>query len=449
MAEVTGLTRYRIGTAVLVVLAGLPLWGCAPDAETPWALTATRIAGGFTNPTCLAVPGDGSGRLFITEQTGTVRIIGPSGSVLSEPFLDISDRLAPLVQSYDESGLLGMAFHPEYDTNGRFFLFYTAAPGSDTPEGYHSEVRVSEFTVSGDSPDRADSGSEAVLLEVHNPQPNHNGGQLAFGPDGWLYIGIGDGGNANDVGPGHTVDIGNAQDRTRLLGKILRLDVSEPGRAAVPESNPFAADAEARPEIYAYGLRNPWRFSFDRAGDRELLCGDVGQSLYEEINSITAGGNYGWNIREGLGCFNPDDATDPPGSCPDRGYLGEPLIDPVIVYPHPGSEAAIAGRSVTGGYIYRGAALPQLGGAFVFGDWSASFAQPAGFVLVAVRDAGGAWSVSRASLRDPAGRELRRFLLSFGEDENGEIYLLTSGSLGPAGASDEVFRITGAVKSGS
>jgi len=435
-------------TAILCIISVLFFCGCDTDSARQWKLSATFVAGGLVNPTSLAVPGDGSGRLFVTEQTGTVKIIDSSGTVLSEPFLDISDSLAPQVQAYDESGLLGMAFHPDYSANGRFFLFYTAAPGPDTPEGYHSDVRISEFSVSADSPDRADTAGEAVLIQVPNPQANHNGGQLAFDSDGLLYIGIGDGGSANDVGTGHTEDIGNAQDLTNLLGKILRLDVSGPGSASVPETNPFAGSLTARPEIFAYGLRNPWRFSFDRQQARRLFCGDVGQNLYEEINIVTGGGNYGWNIKEGRICFDPENATTPLEACADTGYLGEPLIDPILVYPHPDGPTEIAGRSVTGGYVYRGGALEQLSGAYVFADWSPSFTQPSGFIMIATEDEAGTWSVEQASLQNAWGGELNRFLLSFGEDEAGELYLLASESLGPSGAFGEVYKLTGAVREG-
>ncbi len=446
MVKSNRIEKQRGFACIIFILATVAFCGCNGGIEKPWTLTATLVAGGFTSPTSLAVPPDGSGRLFVTEQTGAVKIIDPSGAVLSEPFIDISGSLAQLAQSYDESGLLGMAFDPAFNQNGRFYLFYTAPPGSETPDGYHSTIRISEFTVAAGSQDRADGSSEIVLLEVPNPQSNHNGGQLAFGPDGYLYIGIGDGGNANDVGPGHTETIGNAQDLTNLLGKILRLDVSEPGKAVTPETNPFASDPSARPEIYAYGLRNPWRFSFDRGGTNQLFCGDVGQNLFEEISIVTPGGNYGWNIREGFSCFNPENATDPPDTCESTGYLGEPLIDPILAYPHPNGDAEIAGRSVTGGYVYRGTALPQLSESYVFGDWATSFSQPSGFVLVAEQTADETWSVATASLHDTLGRDLRLFLLSFGEDESGEIYLLTSRSLGPSGPAGEVYKITGALK---
>jgi glucose/arabinose dehydrogenase len=440
----TQLRRSLIVPALFALAVGLFAGGCEPPAtDTTWELTLTRVAGGFTNPTALAAPPDGSGRLFITEQTGLVKVIDASGRVLTTPFLDLRKSLASILPAYDESGLLGMAFHPDYAANGRFFLYYTA---QTSIEGYHSTARVSEFTVSRTNPDVADPRSEVVLLETPQPQANHNGGQLAFGPDGYLYIGIGDGGGSNDVGFGHTDSIGNAQDLTNLLGTILRLDVSIAGQVSSPDSNPFIGHATARPEIYAYGFRNPWRFAFDRQGERRLFCGDVGQSLFEEISIVTAGGNYGWNIKEGPACFDPANASTPLADCPDTGYLGEALIDPVIAYPHPGAPGAFTGRSIAGGYVYRGTALDQLSGRFVFGDWSSSFLRPAGAVLVAIEDTGGAWSFEEAAIvREGAqGPGLDLFLLSFGEDESGELYLLTSRSLGPTGNSDEVYKITGA-----
>ncbi len=420
--------------------------GCKPKPEPAYTLQLKRIAGGFTHPTALAVPPDGSSRLFITEQTGIIKIIKADGTVSAEPFLDIKSRMVKPSSVYDESGLLGLVFHPDYATNGRFFIFYNAAPKPTDPQGYHSNARVAEFLVSAADTDTADASSEQVLLDVPHPQANHNGGQLAFGRDGFLYIGIGDGGNANDVGTGHTEGTGNGQDTAKLLGKILRLDVSIPGAAAIPPGNPFAGESDKKEEIFAYGFRNPWRFSFDRGGDNRLFCGDVGQSLYEEINIVTAGGNYGWNIKEGTSCFNQDKATQPLAVCPDNGSGGEPLIDPIIVYGHPGDNGTITGRSVTGGYVYRGSAISALAGKYIFGDWSTSFISPDGSLFVAVEDAGGGWQVETANVRYEGGRagKLSRFLLSFGQDENGELYLLTSRKLGPVGRSGEVYKLVGA-----
>jgi glucose/arabinose dehydrogenase len=424
------------------VLAGA---GCKPVPPGSPSLQIQLVASGFTHPTALAAPGDGSGRLFITEQTGSVKIVGSSGRLLPAPFLDISDRMVKPLSAYDESGLLGIAFHPDYAVNGRLFIFYNASPTAETPDGYSSNVRVSEFLVSPDDPDSADPASEKVLLEVPHPQTNHNGGQLAFGPDGYLYIGIGDGGASNDVGLGHTPGLGNGQDTANLLGTILRIDVSASGAAAIPPDNPFAGDPQKKEEIYAYGFRNPWRFSFDAVSGR-LFCGDVGQNLYEEIDIIVPGGNYGWNIKEGLSCFNKDSASSPLDTCSDTGAGGEQLIDPVISYGRPGSGGTLAGRSVVGGYVYRGAAVPQLQGQYVFGDWSTSFTSADGSVFIAGEDASGSWQVRELFIRRDSrpARRLNRFLLSFGEDENGEIYLLTSKTLGPSGRRGEVYKIIGA-----
>jgi len=432
--------KFFCAAAVIILIIA----GCGNSPVSP-SLQIKLVASGFTSPTAFAAPRDGSGRLFITEQTGAVRIIDSSGKVLAEPFLDVSGRMVELFSSYDESGLLGIAFHPDYAASGRFYIFYCAPPTAGAPAGYHSTVRVSEFMASSDDPDRADPDSEQVLLEVPHPQSNHNGGQLAFGPDGYLYIGIGDGGGGNDVGEGHNPDIGNGQDTASLLGKILRIDVSESGTAAIPPDNPFAADAHKKKEIYAYGLRNPWRFSFD-AGTERLFCGDVGQDLYEEIDIIVAGGNYGWNIREGLSCFNKKSASSPLSECSETGADGEPLIDPVISYGRPGSGDAIQGRSMTGGYVYRGESVPQLKGYYVFGDWSTNFAKADGTLFVAAEDSTGSWQVLETSVDTGAGpsRRLNRFLLSFGEDESGEIYLLASKSLGPSGPAGEVYKIIGA-----
>jgi glucose/arabinose dehydrogenase len=423
----------------------LLMTGCNGKPSPP-TLEIELFARGFTNPTACASPPDGSGRLFVTEQTGTVRVVDSSGELLREPFIDVSKKMVNPFFAYDESGLLGIVFHPDYVQNGRFFLLYNALPTVETPEGYHSNVRIAEYLVTPGDPNRADPASEQVLLDVPHPQSNHNGGQLAFGPDGYLYIGIGDGGNANDVGEGHTPDIGNGQDPTNLLGKMLRIDVAEPGVAAIPADNPFYDDPQKRGEIYAYGFRNPWRFSFDTGGSGRLFCGDVGQNLFEEINIVQAGGNYGWNIKEGLSCFNKERASVPLPDCPDSGADGAPLLDPVIAYGHPGSGGMVVGRSVVGGYVYRGAMIPELQGYYVFGDWSTNFARGDGSLFIADEDNAGAWQVQELSVQHEGrpGRKLNRFLLSFGEDEDGELYLLTSRSLGPAGASGEVYKIVGA-----
>ncbi len=439
------ITRVFPALCYCMAMAILLLAGCDGTVNPP-SLQIKLFARGFTNPTACASPPDGSGRLFVTEQTGAVRIVDSSGEILKEPFIDISKKMVNPFFAYDESGLLGIIFHPDYAQNGRFFLLYNALPTVDTPDGYHSNVRIAEFLVSPDDPNRADSASEKVLLDVPHPQSNHNGGQLAFGPDGYLYIGIGDGGGANDVGKGHTPDIGNGQDTTNLLGKILRIAVSEPGVAATPADNPFYDDPQKKEEIYAYGFRNPWRFSFDADGSGRLFCGDVGQNLFEEINLVEAGGNYGWNIKEGLSCFNKNRASVPLADCSDTGVDGEPLLDAVIDYGRPGSGSVLVGRSVVGGYVYRGPSIPELQGYYVFGDWSTSFVKADGSLFIASEDNASTWQAKEVSVQreNGPGNSLNRFLLSFGEDEDGELYLLTSRSLGPIGSSGEVYKIVGA-----
>ncbi len=446
MQKIHMLSCLCAGVFLCVVCSIFSAAGCKSAPSPAYTLELKPIATGFTHPTALAAPPDGSGRLFITEQTGEIKIIKADGTVKAEPFLDIKSEMVKLTSVYDESGLLGLVFHPDYATNGRFFIFYSAALKPTDPQDFHSNARVAEFLVSATDADKADADSQLVLLDVPHPQANHNGGQLAFGPDGFLYVGIGDGGNANDVGTGHTEGVGNGQDTTKLLGKIIRLDVSALGPAAIPPGNPFAGDPAKKEEIFAYGFRNPWRFSFDRGSDHRLFCGDVGQSMYEEINIVTIGGNYGWHIKEGVSCFNKDKATQPLTACSDNGSGGEPLIDPIIVYGHPGDNGSITGRSVTGGYVYRGSAIAALTGKYVFGDWSTSFINPDGSLFVAAEGAGGAWQVKTANAQYEGGSagKLSRFLLSFGQDEDGELYLLTSRKLGPVGKTGEVYKLVGA-----
>jgi glucose/arabinose dehydrogenase len=345
-----------------------------PPASNAYALR--RIVGGLGRPVDLKHAGDGSGRLFVVEQPGRIRIL-QDGALLSEPFLDIRDLVN---DRGNEQGLLGLAFSPQYPSDGRFYVNYTGANGATV---------VARYSVSGD-PNRADPASAQVILQVAQPFANHNGGNLVFGPDGYLYIGLGDGGSAGDPQ-------GNAQRLDTLLGKMLRLDVSQGDPYSVPPDNPFVGEAGARPEIWAYGLRNPWRYSFDRAtGD--LYLGDVGQNAYEEINFQPAdsrgGENYGWNFME--------------GAHPYRGQPPDGLVLPIAEYSRDG------GCSVTGGYVYRGALLPELNGVYLFGDYCT------GFVWALYRTASGAWQ--SVKLLDAFFT-----LSSFGEDEAGELYLLDHG----------------------
>ncbi len=384
------------GIFLFSIVAALMFSGCPVKPDIMFELSL--LAEGFVHPVSMAVPDDGTGRIFIVDQIGKISVIDAAGNLLSQPFLDVTLKMVALDSGYDERGLLGMAFHPQYSTNKRFFVFYNVPRQPEDPDGFDSRVRLSEFVASESDPNIADAASEQVLLEVNKPQSNHNGGQLAFGPDGYLYVGIGDGGGANDTGLGHTEDIGNGQDLTKLLGKILRYDVSTPGVLQIPESNPFAGGSVAQPAIYAYGFRNPWRFSFDTGGAHQLFCADVGQNLYEEVDIVTAGANYGWNIREGLSCFDPQNPNRPLDSCPDIGGSGEPLIDPIIEYSHQRRGTSITGKAVVGGFVYRGSAMPELQGAYIFGDWSSSFINANGSILVATEIIAETWQVSEAGI---------------------------------------------------
>lgn len=424
-----------------LALACCAITGCpAPGQQGP-VIGIDLIATGFTSPVAMAVPADGTNRLFIVDQAGLIRIVDAGGSLLAEPFLDVRPRMVTLNTNYDERGLLGLAFHPDFAVNGRFFVFYTAPLDAGDPADFNVRSHLSELRVSAVNPDRADPDSEIVLLEILKPQSNHNGGQLAFGPDGLLYVGTGDGGGANDIGDGHTPDIGNAQDRGSPLGKILRYNADTPGTLNVPADNPFADEQGAVASIYAYGLRNPWRFSFDSGGDRRLFCADVGQNLYEEANIIVSGGNYGWNRKEGSRCFNPDNPLLPPAECPAIGPNGEDLIDPVMEYSHNGSSTELAGTAVIGGFVYRGSSMPELAGSYIFGDWSRGFSSPDGSIFLGSEQADGSWQVSEAGIAGQPGSRLNRFLLAFGQDQDNEIYLLTSQNAGPAGTTGEVLKL--------
>jgi glucose/arabinose dehydrogenase len=413
------------------------------------AIGLELIAEGLTNPVGLTEPPDGSGRLFITDQAGLIRVVDADGTLLAEPFLDVRDRMVVIGPGFDERGLLGLAFHPAYATNGRFFVYYSAPLRPDGPSGWNHTSHISEFQVSAADPNVADAASERILLQVDQPQFNHNAGQLAFGPiDGFLYIALGDGGGANDVGLGHVQDWyevndgGNAQARTNLLGSILRIDVDAGDPYGIPADNPFVGD-EGRDEIWAYGLRNPWRMSFDMGGDHQLLAADVGQNLFEEVNVIERRGNYGWNVKEGLSCFNAASNEEPLDDCPDLDpTTGEILRDPVINYGHIRLPGGI-GIAVIGGYIYRGSALPQFSGRYIFGDWSTAFAEPDGSVLLAQPRGRGLWHMQELQFPARPGNRFGHYVLGFGQDRDGEIYVLTSDNAEPTGESGRAYRLVG------
>ncbi len=419
-------------------------------ATPPAVVGLDKVAGGLSAPMMLTEPDDGSGRLFIVDQIGLVRVLAPGGELMEESFLDLRDRLVPLNPRYDERGLLSLAFHPGYSVNGRFFVFYSAPLRSGGPGGWNCTNRLSEFRVTQHDPDRADPGSERVLLTVDKPAHNHNGGPVLFGPDdGYLYLALGDGGGADDKGPGHTSGIGNAQDPTTLLGKIVRIDVDRPGENgkayAIPPDNPFANAAGSRPEIYAMGLRNPAYLSFDAGPGHRLITASAGQALFESIHIVANGGNYGWRIREGTHCFDPADHHRPPaGPCSTTGARGEPLIGPIVEVGHD------MGTTIIGGFIYRGAAMPGLAGAYVFGDWSgAPGAEEGGRLLVATPPPGfdlGAypleadrvtaemnrmWTPREVRIAGSPEGNVNAYVRGFGEDRAREVYVMVNREMGP------------------
>lgn len=428
----------------------------APTSETEMMdenmVGLQLVAEGLTSPVALIPAPDDSGRLFVADQIGQIRIIDAEGQLMAEPFLDIQDRLVSLGAEYDERGLLGLAFHPAYAENGRFFVYYSAPLRAEAPSGWDHTSHLSAFTVTADNANSADPASEQILLQVDQPQGNHNAGSIAFGPDGFLYVPLGDGGAANDVAMGHVEDWyetnggGNGQDLAQnLLGSILRLDVDAEGADgrgyAIPADNPFA-DQEVAAEIWAIGFRNPYRMSFDMGGEQALFVGDAGQNLWEEVSIVEEGGNYGWNVKEGTHCFstaNPDSSLD---SCPDEDADGRALIDPIIEYQNANAEGGI-GLVVIGGNVYRGSALPQWDGRYIFGDWSTAFPQGDGTLFIATPPAGeGAmWSFEELVVAGSENGRLNEYLLSFGQDQEGEIYVLTTETTGPNGNTGKVYKL--------
>jgi glucose/arabinose dehydrogenase len=381
--------KRRVDRSGIVLIAGAVIAGAlilalslpAARAQTP-GFALEPVANGFTRPLYLTHAGDGSGRLFVVEQGGAIWVL-QDGQRLEAPFLDVSDRISPeaLGTGYTERGLLGLAFHPDYAENGVFFIDYTDRNGSSV---------IARYTVSAEDPDRADPASEQQLLVVEQPYANHNGGHLAFGPDGYLYVAMGDGGSGGDPQ-------NNAQNLGTLLGAILRLDVSAEDGYAIPDDNPFASTDNARPEIWAWGLRNPWRFSFDReTGD--LYIADVGQNEWEEVNFQPAdspgGENYGWRPYEGSQIYSGEQPASEP-------------VMPIAEYSHSGT----GGCSITGGYVYRGEAIPALAGTYFYGDWCS------GTIWSARQADSGAWDVQ-------AALESGLSISSFGEDEAGELYVI-------------------------
>lgn len=437
-----GVLTMSVIFGVVLVVAGVVL-GVNRDrffSTTPQATSfgLQLVAEGFGAPLGLIPPPDASGRLFVVDQVGVIRVIGADGKVLPEPFLDLRPRMVTLNPDFDERGLLGLAFHPSYRTNGRFFVYYSAPLRAGGPAGWDHTSHVSEFRVSAANADKADTASERIVLQVDEPQSNHNGGQITFGPDGLLYIPLGDGGAANDTALGHS-PTGNGQDINTLLGKILRIDVDSAVPYGIPPDNPFVGK-DGRDEIYAFGLRNPFRISFDAGGVHELFAGDVGQGLWEEVDIITKGGNYGWNVREGAHFFDPANSTVSPVTGPTVDARGQPFIDPILEYRN--ARAGGIGTAVIGGFVYRGAALPAFQGKYIFADFTDVRADAGGRLFFATRPAAGqVWSFQEVTVNTSANGRINSFIRSFGQDAGMELYVLGAGVPGPTGATGKVWKI--------
>jgi glucose/arabinose dehydrogenase len=411
--------------------SALPSQEAAPD------VSLEEVVDGLSTPVAMVpIPGNDAHALIL-EQTGRIWVLD-GDDLLAEPFLDLTSRLVELSRDYDERGLLGLSFHPDYADNGRVFIYYSAPLRDGAAAGQDHTNRLSEFRVEPGAL-RVDAASERPILEFEQPQPNHSGGALGFGPDGYLYLGAGDGGGTGDASEGHSPQ-GNAQDTSKLNGKILRLDVDGADPYAIPPDNPFAAGGGA-PEIYAHGFRNPWRLAWEPDGERRLIVSDVGYGRYEEIDVVERGGNYGWRIREGAHCLDVQEPLTPLASCPVAGENGDPLIDPVAEYTH-----TDVGVAVVGGFVYRGSAIPALAGRYIFADFSRQWTTdpPVGHGSLLAAEPAGAdapWSWRELALGDG---QRPNFITGIGEDAAGELYLMVREELGPEGTTGRVLRVVAA-----
>jgi glucose/arabinose dehydrogenase len=405
------------------------------------------VASGLTAPLELTSPADGTGRLFIVQQTGQILIL-QDGAILPTPFLDVSSRLVPLMPDYDERGLLGFAFHPDFNNASApgFHKIYTYTsepvdgPADFTvpdPSPFDSQSVIAEWKVSETDPNVIDPATRREVMRIDEPQFNHKGGELAFrATDHYLYLSLGDGGNANDVGDGHTPIKGNGQDKTNVLGKLLRIDPLDPaltigsldpisanGKYRVPHTNPFLGQPRSVAEIFVYGLRNPFRFTFDATLD-QLIIGDVGQNNIEEIDLGVSGLNYGWHKKEGTFLFNPDDGTIMPDPNPNPRF-----VNPVAEYSH------FDGIAVIGGFTYRGALVPLLANRYIFGDLGGNAGSGR---LFYTRLGNGPILEFRMGQQNPL---LGSFLKGFGQDDRNELYVLIDSNIGPSGTGGQVLKI--------
>jgi glucose/arabinose dehydrogenase len=423
--------------ALAAVTAAMTVTFAGPSSALEVKLE--EVASGLQHPLLLTAPA-GDPRRFIIEQIGTIKVLQPDGKMST--FLDIKEMILPLVPEFDERGLLGLAFHPNYKSNGLFYISYSITLHGTGNLGnllfYSHKNVIAERRVSKSDPNKADPGYSRVISTIDWPQFNHNGHWIGFGPDGMLYASMGDGGYANDYGLGHNATTGNGQDLGSKHGKILRIDVNSAEGYAIPKDNPFVGNDDALDEIWAYGFRNPWRCSFDMGGDNALICADVGQNSYEEIDVVKKGGNYGWRVKEGTHCFDYQKPNEHKASCDDKG-----MINPVLEYNNCSANPdGCKGISITGGYVYRGA-NKAWDGMYFFGDWSKNFVFKDG-QLFAAKMTGMNWTMEKLTVTNMP--KWNSYVLAFGQDSSGEIYVMATDLTGPvpggpAGGVDKIYKI--------
>jgi glucose/arabinose dehydrogenase/plastocyanin len=436
----TGMTATSAVVNVTIAASGTKISDPYPPiAKGDTTIELQTVAEGLGSPLGLAAPDDNSNRLFVFDQIGKIYVL-TNGVRIDEPLLDVSSRLVSLTPEYDERGLLGVAAHPNF-TQSPFIYTYTSEPNGPMADFMNMESTndhqgvIAEWKIDPSNTNRLDPASRREILRLDKPQSNHNGGGLHFGPDGMLYISIGDGGAADDQGPGHSPG-GNGQDLTKILGKVARIDVdartSANGQYGVPTDNPFVG-IDGLDEIYAYGFRNPYSWSFDRLTG-ELYLGDVGQNDVEELDRVFKGGNYGWPIKEGSFYFDANGTNDGFITSIPVSNVPAELVDPIADYDH--SE----GIAIVGGYMYHGSKLPGLIDRYVGGELG-NFGSGSGRLFYLDR------TVFKELRIGTDDRKLAGYLKGFGQDQQGELYVFASTNIGPGGTGGRVFKIVPATNS--
>ncbi len=413
------------------------------DARELPAVSYVKFASEFVSPLSMIPYGKGDQAYLVVDQAGVIHFLDEKGGKPGKAFLDLRKSIVNLKKGFDERGSLGVALHPKFASNKKVYVYYSAPLAGKGRKGFDHTAHLSEFKVKSDG--TADTTSERILFTVDQPQWNHDGGSLVFGKDGYLYLGLGDGGNANDLDPkgkpdgGHEKG-GNGQSLRRHLGKILRFDVDSGDPYAIPEGNPFKGKDDGLEEIYAWGIRNPWGITVD-SRNGNIIVADVGQNRFEEINLLSAG-NFGWPRYEGYATFNQQNPSEP-ATLKITPAPGD-LVAPVIAYPHHDGfgKAPGYGISVTGGHVYRGQAIPGLDGVYLFADWAQSWAGKKYGLYAGIPENKTTWAMQiLPGAKTPAG-PISRMIVGFGYDHDGEIYVLTNTGKGPSGKNGEIWKIT-------